>query len=131
VGAERATSAGFIQIKVANPNQWRMKHQVVWETAHGPLPNTHALYFADGDKFNISLDNLVPFPKNGRMTAELFQILPGSGPASGSPAVLVDRLRQQTEAIAARVALGIQGMLFSQLESLQTSDEDDHVSYRH
>ena len=62
IGDERLGSKGFIEVKVS-AKRWRPKHIVVWEEAHGPLPKTHVLYFADGDKSNFDLVNLMAFPK--------------------------------------------------------------------
>ena len=59
VGSERITNDGYIEIKIAEPNVWKFKHLVVWEKENGPIPKGHALVFADGDKTNISLDNLL------------------------------------------------------------------------
>lgn len=59
VGSERITKDGYIEIKIAKPSKWRLKHLVVWEKENGPIPKGHALVFADGDKTNISLDNLL------------------------------------------------------------------------
>lgn len=59
VGSERISSEGYHQIKVADPNVWRYKHVVIWEEANGPIPEGHAVLFADGDKNNLSLDNLL------------------------------------------------------------------------
>lgn len=59
VGSERITKDGYIEIKIAKPNKWRLKHLVVWEKENGPIPKGHVLVFADGDKTNISLDNLL------------------------------------------------------------------------
>lgn len=35
------------------------KHRLLWEAENGPVPKGHKLIFADGDKTNISLDNLL------------------------------------------------------------------------
>ena len=59
VGSERITNDGYTEIKIAEPNVWKLKHLVVWEKENGPIPKGHALVFADGDKTNISLDNLL------------------------------------------------------------------------
>ena len=37
---------------------WRQKHLLVWEEAHGPIPDGHVITFKDGDKTNYDLDNL-------------------------------------------------------------------------
>lgn len=35
------------------------KHRLIWEAVNGPIPKGHKLIFADGDKTNITLDNLL------------------------------------------------------------------------
>lgn len=37
---------------------WKPEHHLLWTTAHGPLPPGHILRFANGDRFDIRLDNL-------------------------------------------------------------------------
>lgn len=59
VGSERVNIDGYIEIKIADPNKWRLKHRVIWEETNGPIPRGHALIFADSDKLNVSLDNLI------------------------------------------------------------------------
>jgi hypothetical protein len=63
VGSERIDN-GYIVVKVsARKNQfhksWKRKHVTIWEKAHGPVPKGHVVIFADGDKSNIALDNLL------------------------------------------------------------------------
>lgn len=58
VGSERITKDGYIMIKVAEPNKWRLKHVVEWEKNNGKLPKNHALIFLDRNKQNTSIDNL-------------------------------------------------------------------------
>lgn len=59
VGSERIAKDGYIEIKVADPNKWRLKHNVIWEKANGPIPKGHAILFADGNKRNLNLNNLL------------------------------------------------------------------------
>ena len=63
VGSERIGksrgSFGYTEVKVAEPNKWKMKHVVIWEKANGPKPKGHCVIFADGDKTNFALDNLL------------------------------------------------------------------------
>lgn len=58
VGSERVNVGGYVEVKVADPNKWRMKHRVIWEEAHGPIPRGHNVQFRDGNSQNLSLDNL-------------------------------------------------------------------------
>lgn len=47
-----------IWVKVADPDVWREKHDLVWEAHNGPIPEGHALIFLDGNTLNPSIDNL-------------------------------------------------------------------------
>jgi hypothetical protein len=60
VGEERIESKdGYVQIKVAEPNKWQLKHRYLYEQAHGKIPKGYNVIFADGDKYNFELDNLI------------------------------------------------------------------------
>lgn len=59
VGTERVNSDGYVDIKIADPNKWKAKHRILWEEAHGPIPKDHVLIFADKNKLNCQLDNLM------------------------------------------------------------------------
>ncbi|MBP3908155.1 MAG: HNH endonuclease [Turicibacter sp.] len=60
VGSERVGARdGYTEIKIADPNVWKLKHRWLWEQHNGPVPKGYALIFADGDKSNITLDNLI------------------------------------------------------------------------
>jgi hypothetical protein len=59
VGSERIDNKnGYTLIKIAEPNTWVLKHKYIWEAANGPVPDGYVLTFLDGDKRNISLENL-------------------------------------------------------------------------
>lgn len=62
VGTERTNIHGFILVKVrdkgAQWERWQFKHRMVWEQAHGPVPDDHVLIIKDGNKANCVLDNL-------------------------------------------------------------------------
>ena len=59
IGSERINVYGYTEVKVAEPNKWRPKHQVIWEREHGAIPKQHVIIFADGNKQNFDLDNLI------------------------------------------------------------------------
>jgi len=62
VGTERMRlvhNTPVIYIKVAEPNVWKIKHHVLWEKANGPLPEGYAVIFADGNRENFALGNLI------------------------------------------------------------------------
>lgn len=64
MGSERINKDGYIEIKVREhktkdkPNTFERKHRVIWEEAHGEIPQGHVIIFKDGDKTNCNLSNL-------------------------------------------------------------------------
>ena len=76
IGTERDTGKGYVLVKVAErpevpgaKDNWRAKHVLAWEAAHGPVPEGYDVLRADGDPANLSPDNLVAVPH--RMIARL------------------------------------------------------------
>jgi hypothetical protein len=59
IGSEEVWADGYIRIKVALPNVWKKKQVLIWEQAHGPIPEGHVIMFADRNKSNCDLDNLL------------------------------------------------------------------------
>jgi hypothetical protein len=59
IGTEMIDSRGYTLVKIANPDMWKPKHVIVWKKAHGEIPKGHIIIFADGDKSNFDLDNLL------------------------------------------------------------------------
>lgn len=58
VGSERVNKDGYIEVKVEEPNVWRLKHRVVWENVHGEVPKDCIVIFRDGNKENTDISNL-------------------------------------------------------------------------
>jgi hypothetical protein len=63
VGTEKISPNGRTWVKVSDPNTWKSKHAVIWEKAHGKVPKGCVIIFADRDKSNVSLDNLLMVSK--------------------------------------------------------------------
>ena len=59
VGSERITVDGYIEIKTKEPDVWEHKHRYIWEKANGAIPKNNLVIFADGDKTNLDIDNLI------------------------------------------------------------------------
>lgn len=60
LGSTRITVDGYTEIKIAEPNRWALYHRYLYEKAHGvKLAKNEAVIFADGDKTNFDIDNLV------------------------------------------------------------------------
>lgn len=59
VGSERLNIDGYYEIKVAEPNKWILKHKFIWEYINGKVPKGFKIIFADGDKKNFNIENLL------------------------------------------------------------------------
>ena len=59
VGSERITVDDYTEVKVAEPNKWRLKQQLVWEKHNGPIEKGYAVIFGDGDRHNLEINNLI------------------------------------------------------------------------
>jgi hypothetical protein len=59
VGSERIDVDGYVWVKTSDPNKWRMKHVVVWEKKNGEVPKGCVVLFSDGNKQNVTPDNLL------------------------------------------------------------------------
>lgn len=59
VGSERVNVDGYIEVKVADPNKWKLKHRVVWESVNGKIPKGCIIIFRDNNKTNTNIDNLL------------------------------------------------------------------------
>lgn len=59
VGDERIDIDGYTYIKVKQPNKWVLKHRWLYEKEKGKIPKGYNLIFADGNKQNLNLDNLI------------------------------------------------------------------------
>lgn len=58
VGSERVNVEGYVEVKVAEPNRWRLKHRVVWEAAYGEIPRGYNIQFRNGNRQDLRLENL-------------------------------------------------------------------------
>ena len=60
LGSTRITVDGYTEIKIAEPNKWALYHRHLYEEEHGEkLKKNEAVIFADGDRSNFDIDNLV------------------------------------------------------------------------
>ena len=58
VGSERVSKDGYVEVKVADPGKWMLKHRVIWEEAYGEIPDGYNVQFKNGDRQDLRLENL-------------------------------------------------------------------------
>ena len=67
IGSERIDMKdGYLYVKVSDAPSpglsrfgWRLKHQLLWEQYNGPIPTGYNVIFADRNKRNFDIDNLI------------------------------------------------------------------------
>lgn len=59
IGYERTHPDGYTWVKVAEPDVFRPKHRVIYEQHYGPIPKGYNVIFADRNKSNFDIDNLI------------------------------------------------------------------------
>lgn len=56
--SERLTTDGYIKVKVAEPDKWKLKHHIIWEKNNGKIPKGTHVCFKDGNRKNVCIENL-------------------------------------------------------------------------
>ena len=64
VGSERVDKYNLIWVKINEPNVWKHKHRYIYEQHFGAIPKGYMVSFADGNKRNFDINNLILISKN-------------------------------------------------------------------
>ncbi|MDR2053807.1 MAG: HNH endonuclease [Treponema sp.] len=59
MGTEIIDENGYVKVKTRNPKTWKFKQRLIWEKAYGKIPRNRMVIFADGNRLNFALDNLL------------------------------------------------------------------------
>lgn len=70
VGSERVNVYGYIEIKVAEPNRWRLKHRIIWEQHNGIIPEGCNVQFKNHNTLDCRIENLYLISKSEQMRSE-------------------------------------------------------------
>ena len=70
VGSERINVDGYIEIKVAEPNMWRLKHRLIWEQHNGIIPEGCNVQFKNHNTLDCRIENLYLISKSEQMRNE-------------------------------------------------------------
>lgn len=70
VGSERINVDGYIEVKVAEPGKWMVKHRIIWEQHNGPIPPGYNVQFKNHNPLDCRIDNLYLISKSEQMRTE-------------------------------------------------------------
>lgn len=90
VGSERLNTYGYIEIKIAEPNKWRLKHQVIWEKHNGPISKGHNVIFGDRNPMNFDINNLIMVSKAQLLKMNQHNLIKNSADITRTGALIAD-----------------------------------------
>ena len=95
IGHERITVDGYVEVKVAEPNVFELKHRQIWEQQHGKIPGSHVLVFKNLNKQDCRIENLMLVSR-----AELARLnqsyIKHSTPETHESCVLLAKIKDKT-----------------------------------
>lgn len=56
-GYEYTDGEGYIRVRIGN-SKYKLKHHIIWEQHHGPIPKGHIIVFRDKNSHNCAIENL-------------------------------------------------------------------------
>ena len=74
VGSERITKDGYIEVKVADPNKWETKNKIIYKQYFGDIPEGHKIIYADGNKLNNDINNLILVSNNEELIMNKYKL---------------------------------------------------------
>jgi hypothetical protein len=75
IGTERINGDGYVDVKIADPGKWKGKHKIIWEELNGPIPKDHVVIFADGNKLNLDIENLLLITRRQLMAMNRYHLI--------------------------------------------------------
>ena len=99
VGSERQNKDGFIEVKIANPAVWRLKHHVIYEKYHNSkVGRWDKVIFLDGNKRNFDINNLKKVSNSEQVYLSKTKLL-GNNPQINKTALILAKLTANVKKI--------------------------------
>lgn len=70
IGSEFVGNDGYTYIKIEDPNKWQQKQRYIYEKHKGVIPKGYSVVFADSDKTNFNIDNLILVRDKDKLVAK-------------------------------------------------------------
>ena len=92
VGTERITKDGYTEIKVKDPNVWKLKQRLIYEEHYGEIPKGYVVMFLDRDKSNFDINNLILISRKQLRTLNQNDLIKDDPELTKSGIILADLL---------------------------------------
>ena len=70
VGSEWIDRDGYVFVKVAEPDKWKQKHRVVWESVNGAIPEGYNVQFKNHNRQDCRIENLYLISREDQIKTE-------------------------------------------------------------
>lgn len=92
IGAEVLRADGYTYVKVAEPNIWEFKHRLIYEKYKGKIPKGYKVVFADKNKRNFNIDNLILVTTKELLTMNAHHLIQDNSEFTKSGLIVADIL---------------------------------------
>lgn len=96
-GSERVTVDGYTEIKIAEPNKWRLKQQVIYEKYNNKVPKGYVVIFGDSDKSNLNIDNLILVSRKQLLTLNRKNLIANDADLTRTGIIIADIYNKNSE----------------------------------
>lgn len=93
IGTERINDEGYVDVKIQDGQghkNWKPKHQIIWEEKNGPVPKGHVIIFADRNKLNLDIDNLILISRKQFITLNKSRLIQNNADLTKTGIVIAD-----------------------------------------
>lgn len=84
---------GYTYIKTLNSG-WQLKHRFIWERHNGHIPDGYSVAFADQDKTNFDIDNLILIENRDKLVAKNMRLFSNNADLTKT-GLLIAKLRNK------------------------------------
>jgi len=90
VGTEIVQEDGYTKVKIAEPNKWRFKQQLIWEKHNGIIPQGYTLVFGDRNRHNFDIDNLILVSKQQLLILNIKKLIQANADLTRTGVIIAD-----------------------------------------
>jgi len=90
LGSERITVDGYTEVKVSEPNKWKLKQRITWEKHNGNIPKGYLVLFGDKNKLNFAPDNLILVSRKQLVTMNKKKLIQNDAELTRTGVIIAD-----------------------------------------
>jgi len=101
LGSKMIDAYGIMQVKIAEPNIWKPQHVLIWESLYGRVPKNHVVIFADRNRSNFAIENLLLVSRRELMVMNCRKLITNDTDLTKTGKVIADAFLSASDRIRA------------------------------